>query len=133
MRYFISTFLPSLQNQMLVYLWLCWIFAAVGLFSSRSERRSLAIAVHRLLVAVTPLVAVHRLQGVRASVAVAHRLSCSVARGIFPDQGLNLCLLHWQVDSLPVSHQGSPSLLTFMHILYLERISACAHCMASVQ
>ena len=26
---------------------------------------------------------------------------------IFPDQGLNSCLLHWQADSLPVSHQGS--------------------------
>ena len=26
-------------------------------------------------------------------------LSCSVACGIFPDQGSNLCLLHWQVDS----------------------------------
>ena len=29
-----------------------------------------------------------------------------MACGIFPDQGLNLCLL--QVDSLPLSHQGSP-------------------------
>ena len=28
------------------------------------------------------------------STAVAHRLSCSVACGIFPDQGSNLCLLH---------------------------------------
>ena len=28
--------------------------------------------------------------------------------GIFPTQGLNPCLLHWQVDSLPLSHQGSP-------------------------
>ena len=27
---------------------------------------------------------------------------------IFPTQGSNLCLLHWQVDSLPLSHQGSP-------------------------
>ena len=27
---------------------------------------------------------------------------------IFPTQGLNLCLLHWQVDSLPLSHLGSP-------------------------
>ena len=34
-------------------------------------------------------------------------LSCSTACGIFPDQGLNLCLLHWQADSLPLSHQGS--------------------------
>ena len=37
---------------------------------------------------------------------MAHGLSCSVACGIFPDQGLNSCLLHWQADSLPVSHQG---------------------------
>ena len=28
--------------------------------------------------------------------------------GIFPTQGWNLCLLHWQVDSLPLSHLGSP-------------------------
>ena len=28
-----------------------------------------------------------------------HRLSCSVACGIFPDQGWNPCPLHWQVDS----------------------------------
>ena len=30
-------------------------------------------------------------------------------QGIFLTQGLNLCLLHWQVDSSPLSHQGSPS------------------------
>ena len=29
-------------------------------------------------------------------------------QGIFPTQGLNLCLLHWRVDSLPLSHLGSP-------------------------
>ena len=28
--------------------------------------------------------------------------------GIFPTQGPNLCLLHWQVDSLCLSHLGSP-------------------------
>ena len=33
-------------------------------------------------------------------------LSCSSACGIFPDQGLNPCLLHGQADSLPLSHQG---------------------------
>ena len=43
-------------------------------------------------------------------VAMVHRVSCSVACGIFPDQGLNLFLLHGQVDSLPLSHQGSPNL-----------------------
>ena len=35
---------------------------------------------------------------------VAHRLSCSASRRIFLDQGLNLCLLHWQVDSYPLYH-----------------------------
>ena len=42
------------------------------------------------------------------SVIVAHGLNCSMACGIFSDQGLNLCLLHWQADSLPLNHQGSP-------------------------
>ena len=27
---------------------------------------------------------------------------------IFLSQGSNLCLLHWQEDSLPLNHQGSP-------------------------
>ena len=26
-------------------------------------------------------------------------VSCSAACGILPDQGLNLCLLHWQTES----------------------------------
>ena len=30
----------------------------------------------------------------------------SLLQGIFPDQGWDLCLLHWQADSLPPSHQG---------------------------
>ena len=42
------------------------------------------------------------------SVIVAHGPSCSAACGIFPDQGSNLCPLHWQADSQPLRHQGSP-------------------------
>ena len=42
------------------------------------------------------------------SVIVAHRPSCSVACGIFPDQGSNPCPLHWQADCQPLCHQGSP-------------------------
>ena len=42
------------------------------------------------------------------SVVVAHRLSCSTACGILPDQGSNPCPLHWQADSQPLHHQGSP-------------------------
>ena len=39
-----------------------------------------------------------------SSGAWAQLLHCM---GIFPDQGWNPCLLHWQADSLPLSHQGS--------------------------
>ena len=42
------------------------------------------------------------------SAVLAHGPSCSVACGILPDQGSNPCPLHWQADSQPLSHQGSP-------------------------
>ena len=42
------------------------------------------------------------------SVVVAHGPSCSVACGISPGQGSNPCPLHWQADSQPLRHQGSP-------------------------
>ena len=51
------------------------------------------------------------------SVIVAHGPSCSTACGIFPDQGSNPCPLHWQADSQPLRHQGSPT-LNFLIIDY---------------
>ena len=36
--------------------------------------------------------------------------SLSLLQGIFPTQGLNPFLLYWQMDSLQLSHQGSPHL-----------------------
>ena len=53
------------------------------------------------------------------SVAVAHEPSCSVACGIFPDQGSNPCPLHWQADSQPLCHQGSP-LISFLFLSLLD-------------
>ena len=44
------------------------------------------------------------------SVVAAHRFSCFVACGIFPEWGSRLHLLHWQADSSPLVHQGSPDL-----------------------
>ena len=38
--------------------------------------------------------------------AVGHRFSC------FADRGSNPQLLHWQTDSVPLSHQGSQSIST---------------------
>ena len=46
---------------------------------------------------------------------MVHGLSCSAAYGIFVDQGLNLYLLHWQVDSLLLSHQGSPLIFIYAY------------------
>ena len=46
------------------------------------------------------------------------------SRGIFPTQGGNLHLLHWQVDTLPLSHQGSPTStslgLVYFHLPLLQ-------------
>ena len=42
-------------------------------------------------------------------------------QGIFLTQGLNLGLLHWQEDSLPLSHLGSPLAAysyEFVHIIF---------------
>ena len=47
------------------------------------------------------------------SVIVARGPSCSAPCGIFPDQGLNPCPLHWQADSQPLRHQGSPVLVSY--------------------
>ena len=49
-----------------------------------------------------------------SSVIVAHGPSCSPACGIFPDQGSNPCPLHWQADSQPLRHQGSPNWIVLM-------------------
>ena len=51
------------------------------------------------------------------SVVVAHGLCCSAACGIFPDRGSNPCPLHWQADSQPLHHQGSPQHF-FVSIFY---------------
>ena len=72
------------------------------------------VVVHGLLTAVAPVLwttgcRMHGLQWLwlQGSVVLVHGLSCSMASGIFLDQGSNLCLLHCQADSLPLSQQGS--------------------------
>ena len=46
-------------------------------------------------------------------------LSCSLACTIFLTQGSNLCLLHWQMDSFPLNHQGSHDLLNKVRPAYV--------------
>ena len=44
------------------------------------------------------------------AVIVAHGLCYSSGCGITLIQGSNLCPLHWQADSYPLYHQGSPTI-----------------------
>ena len=62
------------------------------------------------------------------SVVVAHGPSCSAACGILPDQGSNPCPLHWQADSQPLRHQGSPLHLFLLLFLLLWETDLRKHC-----
>ena len=71
-------------------------------FSSCGKRGPLFIAVRG------PLLLRNTGSRTAGSVIVAHGPSCLAACGIFPDQGSNPYPLHWQADSQPLCHQGSP-------------------------
>ena len=94
-----------------VYFWLCWVFISVWGLSlvvasgGHSSSRCAGLSLSRPLLL--------RSTGSRCagSVIVAHGPSCSAACGIFPAQGSNPCPLHWQADSQPLRHQGSPQFL----------------------
>ena len=88
--------------------WLCWVFVSVRGLSlvvasrGHSSSRCAGLSLSR------PLLLQSTGSRCAGSVVVAHGPSCSAACGIFPDQGSNPCLLHWQADSQPLRHQGSP-------------------------
>ena len=98
----------------------CYVWASC----SGSEWRLTFVAAHGRPHVATSLVAEHRLcarasaVGHAGSVAVVHRLSCSMACTVFLDQGSNLCPLHWQVDFYPLYQQGGPVLFIFEIISY---------------
>ena len=75
-------------------------------FSSCGKRGPLFIAVRWPLTIAASPVAEHRLQTRRLSNCGSQ--ACPAACGILPDQGSNPCPLHWQADSQPLRHQGSP-------------------------
>ena len=91
-----------------IYFWLCWVFVSVRGLSlaaasgGHSSSRCAGLSLSR------PLLLRSTGSKRAGSVLVAHGPSCSAACGIFPDQGSNPCPLHWQADSQPLRHQGSP-------------------------
>ena len=91
-----------------IYFWLCWVFISVrglSLVVASGGHSSLWCTGLSLL---RPLLLWTTGSRCTGSVIVAHGPSCSVACGIFPDQGSNPCPVHWQVDSQTLRHQGSP-------------------------
>ena len=128
-------FLINLFIYLFIYFWLCWVFVSVQGLSPVAERgghpssRCVGLSLSRPLLL--------RSTGSRraGSVVVAHGHSCSVACGILPDRGTNPCPLHWQADSQPLRHQGSPLPLLWLcsgnssfklfDMLFLQEISLC--------
>ena len=101
------------------YFWLCWVFVSVRGLSlvvssgGRSSSPCAGLSLSR------PLLLQSTGSKRAGSVLVAHGPSCSAACGIFPDQGSNPCPLHWQADSQPLRHQGSPDCVHFYHYIFI--------------
>ena len=99
-----------------IYFWLCWVFVSVRGLSllaasgGHSSSQCVGLSLSR------PLLLWSTGSRRAGSVVVAHGPNCSVACGIFPDQGSNPCPLHWQADSQPLRHQGSPDMLILRYI-----------------
>ena len=114
----ISTLFFFKLINLFLYLWLCWVFVSVpgpspfAACGGHSSSRCAGLSPPRPL--LLPSTGSRR----AGSVIVAHGPSCSTAREIFPDQGSNPCPLHWQADSQPLRHLGSPPLFFrfFSHI-----------------
>ena len=105
-----------------IYLFMavCWVFVSVrGLppvvaTGGHSSSRCAGLSLSRPLLL--------RSTGSRraGSAIVAHGPSRSAARGILPDQGSNPCPPHWQADSQPLRHQGSPICIFLIPLIRLK-------------
>ena len=106
---FFCFFFVFWNSRSFIYLYrLCWVFVSVrglSLVAASGDHSSSRCAD---LSPSRPLLLRSTGSRCAGSVIVAHGLSCSVACGILPDQGSNPCPLHWQADSQPLRHQGSP-------------------------
>ena len=104
-------------NLFYLFIWLCWVFISVRGLSlvaesgGHSSSRCAGLSLSR------PLLLGSTGSRCAGSVVVAYGPSYSAACGILPDQGSNPCPLHWQADSQPLRHQGSPFPLDFNQIL----------------
>ena len=96
------------------YLWLCSVFGSVQgpspVAASGGHPSSQCVGISLL----QPLLLQSTGSRHAGSVIVAHGPSCSAACGILLEQGSNPHPLHWQADSQPLRHQGSPTFNVLM-------------------
>ena len=93
--------------KLIIYFWLRWAFVATGRLSVVMASRSSLVA-----------------ESAPASVAVAHRLNCPAACGIFLDQGLNRCPLHCPTGP-PQKTAGWVLIIQFLCWFYRANVCAC--------
>ena len=111
------TFILTFKNCIYVFFGCTGALFLHRLFSSCGQKgySLLIVVVHGILISRSTWSTGSRVQTLwlrhMGPAVVVNGLSCSEACGIFPDQGLNPCPLHWQGHSSPTSHQGSPCLL----------------------
>ena len=100
--------MPEQLSLSLIYLWLHWVFVALcwisllGQVGATLYLQCTGFSLQWLLLSLS--MRVRQLQELQHTGLVAPRHVGSE----FLDQGSNPCPLHWQVDSLPLDHQGSP-------------------------
>ena len=145
-----------IQFQWFFFFWLCWVFvAARGLSLVAPSGGLLFVVVHGFLITVASLAVEHGLQARRlqqlwctgsvvvarglqsaGSVVVVYGLSCSMACGIFPDQGSNPCprigrwiLNHCATREVPVPMEFFDSNIDFYFgsacVCLFECVCAC--------
>ena len=109
------------------FFWLCWVYCFKGLFFSygmRASHCSGSSCCRAQGLVHAGCSNCHSQAQSTGSIIVARGLCCSMACAIFPDQGSNLCLLHWLMDSLPLSHQESPDLMVLLLAIWKKFLSS---------
>ena len=110
---FVLLLLPLLFYFYLIFC-LLWVFvAAHGFSSSCNEQGLLSVCSAQASPCGGCSCSGAQAPGCAGFSSCVHRLSCTTACGIFPDQGLNPCPLHSKMFCLPWNYQGSPCYLCF--------------------
>ena len=90
-----------------IYFWLHWVFVAVHGLSLVAASRGYS-SLRCTGFSLQWLLLLWSTGSRRAGFSsCGSQAQLFMACGIFPDQGLNLCPLHWQADSYPLHHRGS--------------------------